>query len=151
MTSTTLSTSRPAHSDLRPLALGAGAGVVAAAVTVAFAHDWAEIAFSVGLLAVVTGVVFGLVVPRALRKPSAGGTALGLAVPAVLLALPAFWSGLPLVLGVAGVLVGNHGRLVASGGRKSIAAVVLGALAVVAYASIYVGSAIAGETGFLLD
>jgi hypothetical protein len=150
MTSTTTTpTARTA--DTHPLALGAGAGVVGAALITAFAHDWQEIAFSVGLLAVVTAVVFGLVVPRALRKDSAGGTALGLSIPAILLALPAFWSGLPLILGVAGIVVGNHGRFAASGARKSIVAVVLGALAVVSYLAIHVMSAFAGETGFLLD
>jgi hypothetical protein len=132
-------------------ATGAVVGATAAVCTALFAHDWREIAISVGLLAVVTAAIFGLVVPRALRKESAGGTALGLAVPAALLVLPAFWSGLPLVLGVAGVLVGNHGRTASSGARKSIAAVVLGSLAVVSYVAIHVMSGLAGETGFLLD
>jgi hypothetical protein len=150
MTSTT-ATPAARSVDTQPLALGTGAGVLAAALIAAFAHDWGEIAFSVGILAVVTAVVFGLLVPRALRKESAGGTALGLSIPAVLLALPAFWSGLPLVLGVAGLVVGNHGRLAASGARKSIVAVVLGALAVMTYLAIHVMSGIAGETGFLLD
>lgn len=150
MASSTL-TASPRSTDSRPLALGVAAGVLAAAATTAFAHDWAEIAFSVSILAVVTAVIFGVVVPRALRKESAGGTALGLAIPAALLALPAFWSGLPLVLGVAGLVVGNAGRTASSGAGKCIAAVVLSALAVLAYVSIYVASGIAGETGFLLD
>ena len=150
MTSSTL-TEFPRSTDSRPLALGAAAGLVAAATTAAFAHDWAEIVISVAIIAVVTAVIFGVVVPRALRKESAGGTALGLAIPAALLALPAFWSGLPLVLGVAGLVVGNAGRTARSGAGKCIAAVVLSALAVIAYVSIYVASGIAGETGFLLD
>lgn len=147
--STTLETSAP--TDSRPAALAAVSGLVAAGLTTAFAHDWAEVAISVAIIAVVTAVVFGYVVPRALRKESAGGTALGLAIPAALLALPAFWSGLPLVLGVAGLVVGNAGRTASSGAGKCIAAVVLSALAVLAYVSIYVGSGIAGETGFLFD
>jgi hypothetical protein len=150
MTSTTATpTVRSAESH--PFVLGAGSGVLAAALTAAFAHDWAEIAFSVGIIAGVTALVVGVVMPRALRKESAGGTALGLSIPAILLALPAFWSGLPLVLGVAGLVVGNHGRLASSGARKSIVAVVLGSIAVLVYLAIYVMSGIAGDTGFLLD
>jgi hypothetical protein len=149
--SSTTATSAGRPVDTHPLAYGAGVGVVAAGLTTAFAHDWTEVAFSVGLIAVVAAAVFGLVVPRSLRKASAGGTALGLSIPAVLLTLPAFWSGLPLVLGVAGLVVGNHGRMAASGARKSIVAVVLGALAVISYLAIYVMSGIAGETGFLFD
>lgn len=133
----------------------AGAGIVSAlvasAATTLFAHDWGEVAFSVPFILVASGLVFGLVVPRALRKESAGGTALGLSIPAVLLTLPAFWIGLPLVLGVAGLVVGNAGRTARSGGGKCIAAVVLGAIAVLGYVAIYVMSYALGETGFLLD
>ena len=131
--------------------LGTSSVVVAAVCTTLFAHDWGEVLFSVVLMAIVGAVIFVVVVPRALRKPTAGGTALGLAVPAFLLVLPAFWSGLPLILGVAGLVVGNHGRMASSGARKCIAAVVLGSLAVLGYVAIYVLSGVAGETGFLLD
>ncbi len=151
MTITTTDIRPTISSRSRSGALGLASGLVAAALTALFAHDWGEVVFSVSLIALVTAVVFAVVVPRALRKNSAGGTALALAIPAALLALPAFWSGLPLVLGVAGVLVGNHGRQVPDGGRKSIVALVLGALAVVSYIAIYATTGVAGETGFLLD
>ena len=147
----TITTEQARTTKARPAAIGVLAGVVAAGCIAAFAHDWREIAFSVVLLAVVTAVVFGVVVPRALRKESAGGTALALAIPAVLLAMPAFWSGLPLVLGLAGVIVGNAGRTARTGAGKCIAAVVLGALAVVSYVAIHVMSGILGEVGFLLN
>lgn len=130
---------------------GVAAVGVAGVLTALFAHDWAEIAVCVGVLIAVAFGVFGYVVPRALRKESAGGTALGLSIPAFLLTLPAFWSGLPLVLGVAGLVVGNAGRSARSGSGKCIAAVVLSSLAVLGYLAIYVFSAFAGETGFLLD
>jgi hypothetical protein len=90
-------------------------------------------------------------VTRALRKDSAGGTALGLSVPAVLLLVPAFWSGLPLVLGVAGLVVGNAGRGARSGGGKCVAAVALGALACLGYVAIYVSDGLNGGAGFLFD
>ena len=102
------------------------------------------------LIAVVTAGVWGYVVPRALRKESAGGTALGLAVSAALIVVPAFWSGLPLVLGVAALLVGNTGRKASTGAGKCIAALGLAAVTVLFYLSIYVSEALAGETGFLL-
>ena len=96
-------------------------------------------------------MVWAYVVPRALRKESAGGTALGLAVPAALLVVPAFWSGLPLVLGVAALLVGNAGRKAPTGAGKCIAAIALAAVTVLFYLSIYVTEAVGGETGFLLE
>ena len=149
MTTLTSTTHHPttAHTGL----IGAGTGIVAAVLTTLFAHDWNEVAFSVTLIAVATAVVWGYVVPRALRKESAGGTALGLAVPAALLVVPAFWSGLPLVLGVAALLVGNAGRKAPAGSGKCIAAIGLAAVTVLFYLSIYVNEGVAGQTGFLLD
>jgi hypothetical protein len=149
---TTMTTTGPALTSRSAAAIGAGSALIAAAFTVYGAHNWAEIALSVTVLAVVTTVVFGLVVPRALRKDSAGGTALGLSIPAVLLIVPAFWSGLPLVLGVAGFLVGNAGRHARTGSGKCIAALVLGSLAVLGYLATYITDGIiAGNAGFLFD
>lgn len=148
MTTTTATT----HTAVPIAALGAGSGVVASLLTTYGAHTWEEIAITVPIILVTAAVVFGVVVPRALRKESAGGTALGLSIPAVLLVLPAFWAGLPLVLGLGGIVVGNAGRTSRSGGRACIAAVVLGALAVLGYASIYVMDAgVSGNAGFLFD
>jgi hypothetical protein len=149
----TTMTTTSTHTSTRTAASSAGVAAVGVGgvLTALFAHDWIEIGVSVGLLIAVAIGVFGYVVPRALRKESAGGTALGLAIPAFLLTLPAFWSGLPLVLGVAGLIVGNAGRSARSGSGKCIAAVVLSSLAVLGYLAIYVFSAFAGETGFLLD
>lgn len=61
-----------------------------------------------------------------------------LSLTAALLTLPAFWTGLPLVLGAAGVVLGHVGRHRSSGSGKSIAAVVIGALVVIGYLSIYI-------------
>lgn len=151
MTSTTSHTTTLHDYRAQVATAGAAAGALAATLTTAFAHDWREVVVVVATIAVVTVLAFGLVVPRALRKQSAGGTALSLAIPAVLLTVPAFWSGMPLVLGVAGLLVGNAGRRGPGGAGKCIAAVVLSALAVLGYLAIYVSEGFAGEVGFLLD
>jgi len=148
MTTTTVSHST---TGISAAPIGIATAVVASALTTLFAHDWGEVLFMVPIILIAAGLVFGVVVPRALRKESAGGTALGLSIPAVLFTMPAFWTGLPLVLGAAGMLVGNAGRNARSGGGKCIAAVVLGALAVLGYLAIYAYELSVGETGFLLD
>lgn len=142
---------QPVTSSRTVAALGVASGLLATAWTVYGAHHWGEIAIVLGILAVATPLVFGLFVPRALRKESAGGTALGLSIPAVLVLIPAFWSGLPLVLGVAGLVVGNAGRRAPTGANKCIAAVVLGALAALGYVAIYLFDAMQGGAGFLFD
>ena len=131
--------------------IGAGSALVAIAFTAVGAHDWTEIGVIAAVVVLATALVHGLVVPRALGRESAGGTALALSVPAAALVVPAFWSGLPLVLGVAGVVVGNHGRHARSGGFASILGMALGALAVIAYVTIYVSDAMNGGAGFLFD
>lgn len=146
---TTMTSTRPTSSALP--AIGIGSTVIASGFTVYGAHTWSEIGIVVGAIAVTAGLVFGLVVPRALRRESAGGTSLALSVPAVLLLVPAFWSGVPLVLGVAGLLVGNAGRQARAGAGTCIAGAVLGALAVVGYVAIYILDAMNGGAGFLFD
>jgi hypothetical protein len=148
---TTITADRPTTSRGTVAGIGIASAIVAAAGTAFGAHDWTEIVVVWAALALATGLVFGLVVPRALRKESAGGTALGLSIPALLLLLPAFWSGLPLVLGVAGLVVGNAGRRAPTGAGKCIAAVVLGALAAVGYVAIYISDGMNGGAGFLFS
>jgi hypothetical protein len=144
---TTITTS-PASTRTVPLA-GVGVGLVAATLSTLFAHDSQEALVEIALVAIGTVGVFGYVVPRALRKQSAGGTALTLGILAALLVVPAFWSGLPFVFGVAAVLVGNAGRSARTGSGRCIAGLVLGALAALFYLSIYVSEGIAGNAGFV--
>lgn len=147
---TTYAPPAPRSRTLVPIA--AASALAGTALLIYGAHHWTEIMVSSTILVVVTALVFGLVVPRALRKESAGGTALALSVPAVLLVPPAFWSGLPLVLGVAGMIVGNAGRTARSGSGKAVAGLVLGALAVLLYAATYIGDVLTGGgAGFLFD
>lgn len=60
-------------------------------------------------------VVFGVVVPRALRSMRAtsatpGAAGLVLSILGLVLAPVAFWSGIPVVLGAGGSLLGSQGR-----------------------------------------
>lgn len=96
-----------------------------------------EMASMLVLDVVAVAVLFGLVVPRALRAESAGGRALGLGIAGLVLALPLFWSGLPLLLGVSASLLGYAGKRASTGSGKCAAALVLGLLAVVAVLAIY--------------
>lgn len=134
-----------------PVSIGVASAAVALVGTFVGAHDWREIGVISAIVIVVTAAVFGLVVPRALRKGSAGGTALALAIPAVLLLVPAFWAGIPFVLGAAGAVVGNAGRRAPTGSGRSIAGLVLGVLAMVGYVGIYISDLLAGGAGFLFD
>ena len=147
----TMTTHNPSTTTRTVAGIGLATGLIAAAGTAFGAHDWTEIIVVWGVIAVATFLVFGLVVPRALRNESAGGTALGLSVPALLLLVPAFWSGLPLVLGVAGLVVGSAGRGAPSGSGKCIAAVVLGSLATVGYFAVYISDGMSGGAGFLFS
>jgi len=152
MTATATPTTSPRPTAASVWTAGVAATVLAASGTAYGAHDWTEIVVTIPALVVVAAFVFGYVLPRALSKESAGGTALALSIPAVLLTLPAFWTGLPVVLGVAAAIVGNAGRNARSGGGRCIAGLVLGALAVLGYLAIYIGDGIIdGNAGFLFD
>lgn len=143
-TTSSLSTSRAVAG------LGVGVALVAATLTTLFAHTWAEAISMVALILMASAVVYGVVVPRGLRREGAAGTALTFAVVAALLIVPAFWTGLPLVLGVAAVVLGNAGRTAPRGGGRSIAALVIGALTSLFYLYIYVSETLSGQLGTLL-
>lgn len=140
---TSLSTSdrlSAASSEWRRAIVPVGIASFVAAVfwTAMGAHDTGELVIVVAACAVVAGGVFGLVLPRAMRQESAPGRALALSILGLLLIVPAFWSGLPMVLGAAGALLGYAGRNAATGSKGSIAALVVGLLAVVGYWASYV-------------
>ena len=143
---TTMTTAHPG-STRSVTTIGAATGLVAATLTTLFAHDWVEVAIVVPIIAAATAVVFGLVVPRGLRRESAGGPALTMAVVGALLVVPAFWAGLPLVLGVGAMVLGNAGRTARSGAGTCIAALVLGSLTTLFYLFVYVSEGLAGQAG----
>src|SRR4051794_14240656 len=116
------------------------------------AHDWTEIAIGVAAITLATGLVFGLVAPRALSRTSAPGWSLGLGVMAVLATLPAFSTGVPLILGAAAAALGNTGRTNERHSTMAITGLALGVLAVLGYLAIYIGDGvILGNSGFLFD
>lgn len=88
------------------------------------------------------GLVFGLVVPFGLRKPSAGGRALALSIVGLVLGVLAWWSSLPLLFGAAGALLGAAGRRADRGAGLAIAALVIGLLAVVGDATMFILDAV---------
>ena len=89
-------------------------------------------------LILAAALVFGIVVRRFGGTPRAGTAGLVLAVLGALLVVPAFWSGLPVVLGAGGLLLGLDERREAGATRRGSAAIAIGALAIVAYAAIYI-------------
>jgi len=130
----------------------AAAASVAAAVGLSAFGIWGDgtpggeddplVSFLIGLgiVAVAAGVVFGWIVPRALRRlartGAAGVGALVLSVLALLLVVM-FWTGLPPVLAAGGIVLGLAGR----GARRSglaTAGVAVGLLALVCDLAIYV-------------
>ncbi|WP_375400473.1 hypothetical protein [uncultured Amnibacterium sp.] len=125
---------------LLPVALVATA--IAITLSVLEANSNPERIVEVAVELVAGGLLFALVLPRGLRKPSAGGRGIVLGVIAVLLVVPAFWSGLPLLMGSAAALLGLAGRRADRGAGTAIAALVLGVLGVVGYASIYILDAV---------
>jgi hypothetical protein len=93
----------------------------------------------VALIALVTLLIFGLVVPRGIQG-NTGRTGLILSILAVVTVV-AFWTMLPIILGAAGALLGYEARSgtgsTEPGSRMPMIAIVLGALAVVATLIIY--------------
>lgn len=80
------------------------------------------------IFVVVTGVVYGGVLPRVRNAPRA---ALVFGILAIV-SLVVFWLGLAPVLGVAAFLLGWEGRNASSGRGLSVAGLVLGLVAIVA-------------------
>lgn len=134
---------------MRGLAAKAGAAATAAGAAVAVygaygdphpkASQESAVPFLLAAVVVVSAIVFGLLVPRALRAArdgSARASWWGLAHSSVALVLApvAFWSGVPLVVGAAGLFLGADGRLRASArgvpAKASTAALVIGLIVV---------------------
>lgn len=110
---------------------------VAVTLSITRSHSMPEWIVEVLVELVAAALLFGLVVPRGLRRASAGGRGIAMGVVAVLLVVPAFWAGLPLLLGAAAALLGSAGRRADRGAGSAVAALVLGLLGVAAYVAIY--------------
>ena len=94
-----------------------------------------------GITLVTVGLVFAVVLPRALRREMSGGVALALAIPGALLA-PGFWTGVPPGLAAGGALLGWAGVYATRGRWLSRAAFVIGVLGflfnVVSFADVFI-------------
>jgi len=100
-----------------PALIGAAVAVVAAAIAWYGAYgdphhqvksQTAAVPFLVIVDVVVAALIFGLLVPRALRS---GSVPWGLVTSIVaLVGVVAFWSGVPFVVGAAGALIGAQGK-----------------------------------------
>jgi hypothetical protein len=127
------------------IALPAAVGVALAAALSAWgkfgdhfhAHSIGEYAIILGLIAVAAALVFGWVVPRGLRKESAGWTAVSLSVLGFL-TIAIFWSGLPPVLAMGGITLGWVGRNARHGGFLCRAAIAIGVVAIAGDVVIYI-------------
>lgn len=143
MDSTTTIEARP---DMRSRAIVCGAlGVALAAGLAAWGtfgeagveHSVTDYLVALAIIGVGAAVVFGWIVPRGLRKESAGGTAVALAVLAVL-SIAMFWSGLPPVLAAGSVVLGLAGWNARRGAWLCRAAVVIAAFAIVGDLVVYI-------------
>jgi hypothetical protein len=99
--------------------------------------EYWELILVFGLVAAATAIVFGVLVPRALREADSGMTAIVLSTLG-LLAVAVFWSGLPPVLAAGGIVLGSAGWNAPSGAALSRAAVLVGVLAIIADLVIYI-------------
>lgn len=144
MTTTTTGYTTAARDDERRTSYVTGLATLAAAaaVTSLQAHDRTEFLVVIAVCAAVGAAVYGWLLPRHMPA-GAPGSALALGIVAALLVVPAFWSGLPLILGAAAVLLGMASRVRSLG--RATTAIVLGALASVAYVAIFVEELVTGK------
>lgn len=101
-------------------------------------HNPREFLVLSAVIVVAAIVVLGVVVPRWENRPKAAGVGLGLSIAGLLLLAPAFWSGVPAILAAGGTLLGGAARRHGRGGVAT-AAIVLGTVALIGYAAIYLG------------
>jgi ABC-type sulfate transport system permease subunit len=73
----------------------------------------------VGIIAVATAIVFGVVLPRAVARGGSPRVALTLSLLGLLFAV-AFWSGLPPVLAVGGLVLARSGPETSGAARAAI-------------------------------
>ena len=139
-------TASPAHEGrIRTLRWGAPAAIVAAAVSIISvygdgtlsgsqrASQEAALPWIIAVVVILTGLLFGLGVPRLLRSRNLSGWGLALGIVGIL-ALAAYWSGASVVFGTAAVLAGTVGprvaRMEGRTAKLAVAATVVGLLAI---------------------
>jgi len=96
------------------------------------AIHWLNLVIGFLIAAVAAGIVFGWFVRRACRPAARAWPAALVFAALALITVPAFWSGLPPVFGVAAIYLGRR-----SASRPGLAAIVIGAVALVADIGAY--------------
>ena len=138
----------PEQSALGPIAVGAVALAIVLAAIGTFAEtgdaDTRGFLVICAVITVAAVAVFGFVVPRGLRRESAGVSALVLSVLG-LLTVAVFWSGLPPILAAGGMLLGWSGLNASRGRWLCRVAFAIGALALVADIGVAVGDWVANN------
>jgi len=119
------------------LALTAATFTVGTAGMLWGAHARIEIAIVMGVLIVTTTLVYGVLLPKKLRRPNAR-VAMILSAVAGASVVPAFWSALPLLLGVAGAILGYAAWKADQRPRTAVGAMVIGVLSALGYFVVYV-------------
>jgi len=150
---TTSAPSAPPVTSARSIGWPVAVGAVAFAVALNALGIWGDgtpdgedsplLSFLVvcGFIGVAAVLVFGLFVPRGLKRLAATDRAGVGAVVMSCLALVfvvAFWTGLPPILAAGGIVLGHAGRTAARRSGLGTAATVIGILALVADVAIYV-------------
>ena len=120
------------------LGVGVAAGLAAWGTYGEDNPSTSEYLIVLAIIGVAALVVFGWIVPRALAKPSAGVTALVLAVLAVL-TVGVMWTGLPPVLAAGAAVIGIAGWNAPPRPWLCRTAVVIALFAVVGDVAVYVG------------
>jgi uncharacterized membrane protein (DUF441 family) len=132
---------------MAPVAIGAIVMATALAALGTFAdtdaneHRTSEFLVVCAIIAVAAAVVFGWIVPHGLAREASGAAALTLSILGSL-TLVAFWSGLPPILAAGGALLGWAGRNGERGRGLCRAALVIGALALVADVAAYIADSL---------
>ena len=133
---------------MAPVAIGAIALATALAALGTYGdsgnddHKTREFIVVCAIIAVAAAVVFGWVVPRGLQREAGGAVALTLSILGFV-TIAAFWSGLPPIFAAGGALLGWAGRDAERGRGLCRAAVVIGALALIADIAVYIGDSLA--------
>lgn len=126
-----------ARQALVPVAVGVA--VLGSTLSWLGANSRSEAIGEAVFIPLLTAAIFGLVVARGLRRTAAGGRGVAMGVVGLLAVPVLFWAGLPLVLGAGATLLGHAGKRADAGSGKAIASYVLGLLALIGYAALYVG------------
>ncbi len=147
MTSTSITSTHHTPLPVRPAAVATVLGTLAFAAFGTFADgtkgtggasaDAMELVVIGAFVVALAALMFALVVPRALRSGRTANLGLGLAIGSLPFVL-VFWSGITPVLAVSGILLGSAARRTPEGAGKGVAAVAIGALALLGYVAIYV-------------